>query len=157
MRTRNAHSLVLLLVACTPISTRPDFHPFPQAETVLLVTRPQSVVPYLQTLLAAESLGVRRANARDGYLEAHWYDAGTHQSTRSDDGVTDLPNTVKIRCWADPYVPGETMVTVEVVYRPRYDPSRLERELEVPVPADHAGAKLADRLVAKLKEKFGTP
>jgi len=150
-------ALVLLFVSCTPVSTRPDFHPFPESQTVLLVTRPQSVIPYLETLLAAESLRVRRANTRDGYLEAHWYDTGTHRSTHSNDSVKDLANTVKIRCWADPYVPGETMLTVEVVYRPRYDPSRIERELEAPVPADHAGVKLADKLVAKLKEKFGTP
>ena len=150
-------AFAFLLVSCTPISSRPDFHPFPEAKTALLVTRPQSVIPFLQTLLAAESLGVKRANARDGYLEAHWYDTATRRTTRSDDAVKDLGRTVKIRCWADPYVPGETMLTVEVVYRPRYDPSRLERELETPVPADHEGAKLAEKLIEKLKERFGTP
>jgi len=155
MRTR--YALVVVLAACTPISTRPDFHPFPEATTALLVTRPQSVIPYLETLLAAENLSVKRANARDGYLEAHWYDTGTRRSTHNDDGVADLARSVKIRCWADPYVPGETMLTLEVVYRPRYDPSRLERELEFPVPRDHAGSKLGEKLVSKLKEKFGTP
>lgn len=155
MRTRSP--LVLLLFSCTPISTRPDFRPFPEATTALLITRPQSVIPYLETLLAAENLSVKRANARDGYLEAHWYDTQTRRSTRSDDAVADLTGSVKIRCWADPYVPGETMLTLEVVYRPRYDPSRLERELELPVPPDHAGLKLGEKLVSKLKEKFGTP
>jgi hypothetical protein len=115
------------------------------------------VIPYLQTLFATESLGVKRANVKDGYLEAHWFDTGTRRSTHSNDDVRNLARTVKIRCWADPYVLGETMLTIEVVYRPRYDPSRLERELETPVSADHAGQKLAEQLVAKLKERFGTP
>ena len=121
----------MLLAACTPVTARPDFRPFPQATTVLLVTRPQLVIPYLKTLMAAESLGVKRASPPDGYLEGHWYDTGTRRSIHSDAGVSDLARTVKIRCWADPYVPGETMLTLEVVYRPRYDPSRLERELEI--------------------------
>jgi len=147
----------MLLAACTPVTARPDFRPFPQATTVLLVTRPQLVIPYLKTLMAAESLGVKRASPPDGYLEGHWYDTGTRRSIHSDADVSDLARTVKIRCWADPYVPGETMLTLEVVYRPRYDPSRLERELEMPVAPDHAGAKLGEQLVAKLKEKFGSP
>jgi hypothetical protein len=155
--TSTSASAALLLAACTPVTHRPDFRPFPEATTVLLVARPQLVIPYLDTLMVAESLGVKRASPPDGYLEAHWYDTGTHRSIHSDAGVGDLARTVKIRCWADPYVPGETMLTLEVAYRPRYDPSRIERELELPAPADHAGSKIGERLVAKLKERFGSP
>jgi len=54
-------------------------------------------------------------------------------------------------------VPGQTRLTVEAVYRPRYDPSRTERDLEVIVPKDHAGRALADSLMAALKKRFGTP
>ena len=64
---------------------------------------------------------------------------------------------MKIRFWADPWVPGQTRLTVEPVYRPRYDPSRVERELEVIVPKEHEGYKIAQRFVDKQKERFGVP
>ncbi|PYO85528.1 MAG: hypothetical protein DMD65_00740 [Gemmatimonadetes bacterium] len=65
--------------------------------------------------------------------------------------------TVKIRFWADPYVPGQTRLTAEPVYRPRYDPSRPERDLEVILSREQAGYKIADKLMARLKERFGVP
>ena len=71
--------------------------------------------------------------------------------------ITNLDATVKIRFWADPWVPGQTRLTVEPVYRPRYDPSRVERELEVIVPKEHEGYKIAQRFVDKQKERFGVP
>jgi hypothetical protein len=64
---------------------------------------------------------------------------------------------VKFRCWADPYVPGQTRLTIEAVYRPQYDPSRTERDLEMPVPPDHSGHAILERLSAALKKRFGTP
>ena len=64
---------------------------------------------------------------------------------------------MKIRCWADPWVPGQTRLTVEPVYRPRVDPSRTERDLEVIAPPEHGGYKVAQELIEKLKQKFGTP
>jgi len=64
---------------------------------------------------------------------------------------------VKIRCWADPYVPGQTRLTVETVYRPRYDPSLPERDREVIVPKDHPGVGIAGRLIEKVKQRVGVP
>ena len=64
---------------------------------------------------------------------------------------------MKIRCWADPYVPGQTRLTVEAVYRPRYDPSLPERDLEVIVPKDHPGSGIAGRLIEKAKQRVGVP
>jgi len=43
------------------------------------------------------------------------------------------------------------------VYRPRVDPSRTERDLEVIAPPEHGGYKVAQELIEKLKQKFGTP
>jgi hypothetical protein len=147
----------LFLASCTPVTTRPDFRPLPQALTLLLVARPQQVIPVLATLVAAESLRVRRASPRDGYLETDWYDARTHRSFADGDHVPDLAHTVKLRCWADPYVPGETIFTLEVAYRPRSDPSRTERELEALAPRGEDGYKVAEGLLAKLKARFGSP
>src|SRR5205823_6657051 len=57
----------------------------------------------------------------------------------------------------DPWVPGQTRLTTEPVYRPRYDPSRAERDLEVMASKEDEGYKIAQRLVDKLKQKFGVP
>lgn len=148
---------VAVLAACTPVTTRPDFRPDPRALVVLLDARPERVTAELATLAPAESLAVARINVRDGYLETAWYDPQARRSYHRDRDIRDLGATVKIRCWADPYVPGQTRLTIEPVYRPRYDPSRTERDLEVIVPKERDGYRIAERLAEKLKERFGTP
>lgn len=148
---------VLLLASCDPATTRPDFRPFPQAPTAILMTRPARVIPVLADLVTAESLRVRRASPVDGYLETDWYDTKTHRSYRESQHVPDLASAIRLRCWADPYVPTETVVTIEPAYRPRYDPSRLERDLEAPILEGQAGYALAKALVEQLKQKFGSP
>jgi hypothetical protein len=120
------------------------------------LARPQQVIPALATLVTAESLRVRHASPQDGYLETEWYDTRTHRSFRDGAAVPDLARAVKLRCWADPYVPGETILTLEVAYRPRYDPSRIGRELETSVPAGQDGDTLADSLLVRMKRRFGS-
>src|SRR2546427_603256 len=140
---QSAIRVLLFVAACTPVTTRPDFLPDPQGIQVILDARPGRVTPEIATLVAAESLQVEQVNDRDGYVETAWYDTRSHRSVRGAGDVPDLAATVKIRCWADPYVPGQTRLTLEAVYRPRYDPSRSERDLEVIVPEDHAGPAIA--------------
>jgi hypothetical protein len=111
----------------------------------------------MDTLVTAESLRVTRASTVDGYLETDWYDLRTHRSYRDNRHVPDLAHTVKLRCWADPYVPNQTILTIEAVYRPRYDPSRIERDLETLVPSDHGGQALVDSLLKRARERFGLP
>src|SRR5947208_10639982 len=135
----SAFRVCLLLAACTPVTTRPDFKPDPRALVVVLNARPERVTLELETLLPAESLEVERLNLRDGYVETSWYDATRRRSYRHQRDIADLPATVKIRCWADPWVPGHTRLTVEPVYRPRVDPSRTARDLEVSATPEHAG------------------
>jgi hypothetical protein len=153
----SAFRVCLLLAACTPVTTRPDFKPDPRALVVILNARPERVTLGLDSLLPAESLEVARFNARDGYVESAWYDPAGHRSYRHERDIADLPQTVKIRCWADPWVPGQTRLTVEPVYRPRVDPSRTERDLEVIAPPEHGGYKVALQLIEKVKQRFGTP
>jgi len=146
-----------LLAACTPITTRPDFRPDPRALVIILDARPERVTTVLDSLVPAEILEVAHANVRDGYVETAWYDTQAHRTRHHEREITNLAATVKIRFWADPWVPGQTRLTVESVYRPRYDPSRPERDLEVIAPREHEGNKIAQRFVDKLKEKFGVP
>ena len=158
---RTPHStlrmLLLLIAACTPVTTRPDFKPDPRALVVVLNARPERVAVALDSLVPAESLEVARSNARDGYVETAWYDTEARRTRHHERDIASFTRTVKIRFWADPWVPGQTRLTIEPVYRPRYDPSRVERDLEMIVDKDDDGYKLAQRFVEGLKKRFGVP
>src|SRR2546422_9633678 len=154
---RSAFRVCLLLAACTPITTRPDFRPDPGALVVTLDARPERITAALDSLVPAESLEIAHSNVRDGYVETAWYDTQAHRTRRHERDVTNLAATVKIRFWADAWVPGQTRLTAEPVYRPRYDPSRPEPSLEVIVSKEREGYKIAQRFVNKLKERFGVP
>ncbi len=154
---KSAIRICLLLGACTPVTTRPDFRPDPRALVVILNARPERVTLGIDSLVPAESLEVERFNVRDGYVETTWYDAKAHRARHRERDIVDLSETVKIRFWADPWVPGQTRLSVEPVHRPRFDPSRVERDLEVVLSQDDEGYKIALKLVDKLKTRFGVP
>ena len=145
---RRAGLLVgLLSAACTPVTTRPDFTPYPEALHAVINAPPARVTEEAQAWLAAQGPTVQHASPIDGFVETGWYDATDSAST---------PVRVKIRLWADPDVPGKSRVTVEAVYRPIEDPSRMPRDLERAVPENSAGLRLAERLLKALSEKLGT-
>ncbi|HEV2751926.1 MAG TPA: hypothetical protein VGV12_15500 [Gemmatimonadales bacterium] len=152
-----AFHVCLLLAACTPITTRPDFKPDPRALVVTLNARPEPVTLGIDSLVRAESLEVAHVNVRDAYVETAWYDTKARRSAHHERDIHDLGATVKLRFWADPWVPGQTRLTVEPVYRPRVDPSRTERDLEVILSKDDEGYKIALKLVEGLKKRFGVP
>jgi hypothetical protein len=154
---RSAFHLCVVVAACTPVTTRPDFRPDPRALVVILDARPERVTAALDSLVPAESLEVAHSNVRDGYVETAWHDTQARRPRHHEREIGNLAATVKIRFWADPWVPGQTRLTVEPVYRPRSDPSRPERNLEVIVSKQHDGYKIAQRFVDQLKERFGVP
>ncbi|MGH7645977.1 MAG: hypothetical protein ACREMR_10375 [Gemmatimonadales bacterium] len=129
--------MVLLVAACTPVSTRPAFEPFPQAQVVVVRARPERVTAEAGAWLAGEGVPVTFASGRDGFLET-----GPHQGFR-------------LRLWANPAAPGTTRIIVETVYRPAEDPSRAARDLEAPVPRGHDAYRLAERLLGALSDRFG--
>jgi hypothetical protein len=154
---KSAIRIWLPVAACTPVTTRPDFRPDPRALVVILNARPDRVTLGIDSLVPGESLEVQHFNVRDGYVETTWYDVTAHRARHHERDIVDLDKTVKIRFWADPWVPGQTRLTVEPVYRPRVDPSRGERDLEVILSKDDEGYKIAQQLVEKLKQRFGVP
>lgn len=134
------HSVVFLafcFLSCSPVTTRPRFEPFPEAQVLVVRGTPQRVTAEANAWLGTERVPVAFVSPIDGYLETEW-----HQGA-------------KLRAWANPAAPGSTRIIVEAVIRPLEDPSRQPRELELPAPADHAGYQLAQRLLAGLKERLG--
>jgi hypothetical protein len=62
-----------------------------------------------------------------------------------------------LRAWADPGRPGNTVLTIETLYRPLADPSLPERELERQVPPTHPTAVKVGRVLEALLKRHGGP
>lgn len=131
-------ALGIVAVACTPVTTRPAFAPLPEALHVVINAPPQRVTQFTDSLLRADTIGIRLASARDAFLETRDF-AGTH----------------RLRLWADPDVPGKSRVTIEAIYRPIDDPSRSARDLERAALPGSPGQLRAEQLLAALKDKLG--
>ena len=149
-------AFALAVCACSPVTVRPPFAPLPEALVATINAPPARVAAAAAEWLAGEGLTVVHSSPRDGYVETAWYDTHTKATHGGSGDVPDLAATVKLRCWADPDVPGRTRLTVEPVYRPRYDPSRSERDLEAAAPESHDGHRVAQRLLEALKQKYGS-
>src|SRR5437899_851266 len=148
-------SVALLVAACDPATTRPPFFPFPESPSAILDARPQRVLPEAAAWLTGQGLTIERSSVQDLFLETAWYDTRTHRSTTGSGAGVDLERAVKVRCWVDPDATGRSKLTVEVVYRPRWDPSQDERDLEQVVPEDHSGQQLMTGLLEAMKKRFG--
>jgi hypothetical protein len=128
----------VLVVGCTPATTRPPFAPVPEALHTVINAPPADVTQAAQTILTADSIPVHFVSLLDAFLETQEF-AGTY----------------RLRLWADPDVPGKARVTIEAVYRPVEDPSRTRRDLERAAPPGSPGQLRAERLLAALKDKLG--
>jgi len=135
---RGAWVCLVLLTACTPTTTRPNFSPVPEALHAVINASPGVVTEAARALLIADTIPVRFASPRDAWLETREF-AGTY----------------KLRLWADPDVPGKARVTIEAMYRPVEDPSRTQRDLERAAPPGSPGQLRAEQLLAALKDKLG--
>ena len=153
---RIPHSALVFLTACTPVTTRPAFLPYPEALVAVVNAPPGRVVPEATGWLTSKGMRVERSSLRDGYVEAAWFNVRSRRSSTGDGDPGELLPTVKLRCWVDPNVPGKSQLTVEAVYRPWLDPSRTERDLEVIAPQESEGGRLAEALLAAMKQRFGT-
>lgn len=153
-RLRLALAALLLACACRPNTTRPAITPYPEAAGVEIRLRPQEATRRLAEALQAESLPPARVRLRDGYIETAWLDSATGRPTSRRPLGTDV---VRLRAWADPGRPGNTVLTVETLYRPFADPSLPERELERPVAPTHPTAMKVERILQALLERHGGP
>lgn len=143
-----------VVAACRPDTTRPAITPYPEAAGVEIRLRPPEATRRLAEALQADSLPPARVRQRDGYLETAWLDSATGQPTRRRPLGTGI---VRLRAWADPGRPGNTVLTVETLYRPLADPSLPERELERQVPRTHPTSLKVERILEALLKRHGGP
>ena len=150
-------SILLLVLACDPASTRPSFLPLPQADTLVVRGNPGAVAGEAASWLTARGIVVERWSDKDAYVETAWYDTTAKRATRGEGDLNRLGSSVKIRCWADPGAPGQTRLTVELVYRPFYDPSQPPRDREVALLETGGARAIVDSLLGALKKRLGVP
>ena len=154
MTARRALAALGLLAACQPHTTRPSFTPMPEAAATEIRLRPAEAITSLAEALRADSLVPARVRVRDAYLETAWLDSATGEATRRRPIGTGV---VKVRAWADPGRPGNSLLIVETLYRPLADPSLPERELERQVPPEHPTALKVERALEALLKRHGGP
>lgn len=152
-RTFVGSVVLVLLLACDPGTTRPDLLPMPEARTLEVEGERPVAIEALHAMLVADSFPVGRIVARDGWLETDWFDAATLRPA----GANALGSRVmKLRGWAEPSRFGESVLVVELVYRPMADPSVPARELERSVPATDSMYARVERLLQRLQGSIGT-
>jgi hypothetical protein len=149
-----AHSLLLVLGACRPDTSRPALVPRPEAAGQEIRLPVREATQRLADALRADTIPVRRVEVRDGYMESPWFDARTGRPTNRRAVGTGV---VRVRAWADPARPGNSRLTVETVYHPLLDPSLPERELEQAVPLDHRIAKKVAGVLTRMAQRYGAP
>lgn len=141
-----------LLVACDPGTTRPDLIPFPESRTIEVTQdRPQALAA-LHRALVADSFPIAHLSTRDLWLDTPWFDALSLVPT----GTQRLgASVVKLRGWAEPARPGNTLIVVELVYRPVVDPSLPARTLERSVPPTDSIYVRVGRVLKVLQDSIG--
>ncbi len=154
MSSRAWLAAAALLAACRPNTTRPAITPYPEAAGVEIRLRPPEATRRLAEALQADSLTPARVRMRDGYIETAWLDSATGRPTSRRPIGTGV---IRLRAWADPGRPGNTVLTVETLYRPLADPSLPERELERQVPRLHPTAVKVESVLAGLLKRHGGP
>jgi hypothetical protein len=147
-------ALTAALAGCHPNTTRPTIVPLPEAAATEIRLVPQEATSRLAEAMVADSIPLARVHARDGYIESRWFDSATGRATRRRPLGTGV---VRVRAWADPGRPGNSVLTVETVYRPTADPSMPERELERQVPTAHPVAVKVEAELAALLKQWGGP
>jgi hypothetical protein len=146
---------VATLAGCQPTTLRPAFLPFPEAASTEMRLTTDDAIRRLAEALRADSIPVAKVERRDGYLDSGWFASATGTPVHHRPVG---PSVVRVRGWVNPGRPYASVVILETVYRPLADPSRSDRDLEEPVPADHPVAvKMHAVLDSMVKRYGGTP
>lgn len=144
--------LAALLLGCRATTRRPSFVPLPSATSAELELDIPNATRALAERLARDSIALSTIWENDGFLDSGWLDAATleHTPSRPLGG-----NVVRVRGWVNPAREFWSEVVVEATYRALADPSRPERELDVPLPPDHPLQRRIAGSIRKLIEQYG--
>ena len=145
-------SLATVLTACGASNIRPWTVPFPEARVDTVDVEAASLIERLNSYVTNTGLEVTRISPEEGFLETRWFDLATRRSRKSGG---DPERVVRMRFWADPVMPGRSVLISEVVYLQSLDPSLLPRDAETLAPPDHAGHILMTEILEAVLENSG--
>ena len=144
----------LFVLACRATTARPTFTPLPTATSAEVELDIPAATRALAEALATDSIALASIKENDGYIDSGWLDAATlEHTTRRPVGSA----VVRVRAWVNPAREFWSELVVEAAYRPMVDPSRPDRELEVPLPTDHPLQRRIAGTLRRLIEKYGDP
>ncbi len=146
--------LLVTVLACRATTARPSFTPFPAAPSAEVELDIPAATRALAEALANDSIALAAVKETDGFIDSGWLDAATLEHTsRRPVGES----VVRVRAWVNPSREFWSELVVEAAFRPLVDPSRPDRELEVPLPSDHPLQRRIAGTLRKLIEKYGDP
>jgi hypothetical protein len=140
------------LLACDPASTRPQLAPTPESLSTEMRAAAPKAIETLARALQADSIPVRRIEARDGWLDSGWYHLATGAPAAARAAGDDV---VRVRAWAEPSRNKFVLLYVQAERRSRFDPSLPEGDLAVALKADHPLAKTVTDILNSLGERPG--
>ena len=145
-------SLLTVLVACRATTSRPYYLPLPTAALAEIELEIPEATRALAEAMARDSIALSTIREADGFIDSGWLDARTLEHT----GARPLgDDVVRVRAWINPAKQFWSELQVEATYRAMADPSRPERELDVPLPDDHPLQRKLAGVIRKLIEQYG--
>ena len=146
--------VLLLLLSCRATTTRPYYLPIPTAAVAEIELEIPEATRVLAEALARDSIALSVIREQDGFIDSGWLAAGTLEKTSARPLGQDV---VRVRAWVNPSKQFWSELVIEATYRPFDDPSRPERELEAPLPDDHALQRKLAGVIRRLVEQHGDP
>ncbi len=153
-RRVTGHWLLVTVLGCAATTSRPYYPPLPTAALAEIELEIPEATRALAEAMAKDSIALSKIREADGFIDSGWLDARTLEHT----GARPLGNdVVRVRAWINPAKQFWSELQVEATYRVMADPSRPERELDVPLPDDHPLQRKLAGVIRKLIEKYGDP
>ena len=141
-----------LVAGCKATTTRPYYLPIPTAAVAEVELEIPEATRVLAEALARDSIALSVIREQDGFIDSGWLDAATLEKTTARPLGQDV---VRVRAWVNPSKQFWSELVLEATYRPFDDPSRPERELDAPLPDDHALQRKLAVMIRRLVELHG--
>jgi hypothetical protein len=145
-------TLFCLLASCRATTSRPSFVPLPSATSAEVQLDIPAATRAVAERLAQDSIALAAVHEVDGYIDSGWLDSATLEHT---DKRPLGQSVVRVRAWINPAKEFWSEVVIEATYRAMADPSRPERELDLPLREDHPFQKRLAGSIRKLIEQYG--
>lgn len=149
-----ASPLLVLLLACQPYTTRPDFGPLRGAAEAVVDLDVAKATEVLAEQLTSDSIPVSRVEPKDGYLETEWFSVQTGQPT-TDRILGD--SVVRVRGWVNAYGKERGSIRVETAMRPLANPSLPPRALDQQAPTDNPVAMRVATILTDMARRYPVP